>query len=78
MEPVDLTVDVQDLVIDGVPREVRVPVGNRTYGATENPDPRRNYWVLVDIGRGTVVEPGTLYPSPQGAVQEAWEREQPD
>ena len=78
MDAIDLTVDVQGLVVDGVPRDVRVPVGNRTYGVTESPDPRRPGWVLVDIERGTVVEPGTLYPSLQGAVQEAWEREQPD
>jgi hypothetical protein len=78
MEPIDLTADVRDLVVDGVPREVRVPVSNRTYGVTESPDPRRPGWVLVDVQRRTVLEPGVLYPSQQGAVQEAWEREQPD
>jgi hypothetical protein len=78
MEPVDLTVDVQDLVIDGVPREARVPVGNRTYGVTENPDPRRPGWVLLDVQRRTVVEPGVVYPAALAAAQAAWEREQPD
>ena len=61
----------------GADQEVLVPIGNRLYGATSNPG-RRPGWVLVDLHSLTVTEPGTVYPTPEAAVQVAWEREQPD
>ena len=69
--------DTRTLTIAGADREVLVPIGNRLYGATSNPG-RRPGWVLVDLYSLTVTEPGTVYPTPEAAVQEAWEREQPD
>ena len=65
------------LSIGGARRTVWVPVGNRLYGATANPGSRPR-WVLVEIRRLTLAEPGTLYSTQAAAIQAACEREQPD
>ena len=75
MEPIPT--DTRTLSIAGANRVVLVPIGNRLYGATSDPG-RRPGWVLVDLHSLTVTEPGTIYPTSEAAVQEAWEREQPD
>ena len=69
--------ETRSLRVAGARREVRVPIGNRLYGATSNPG-RRPGWVLVDIHRLVVVDPVTIYSTPEAAIQEAWEREQSD
>ena len=69
--------DTRALSIAGAQRNVWVPVGNRLYGVTSNPGLRPG-WVLIDLRRLVVVEPGTLYSTREAAIREAWEREQPD
>ena len=78
MEPIGVAVDVRELVIDGVLRRVMVPVGTRTYGATESPDWHRPLWILVDIRQRTILRLGTIHPGPGDAAYAAWMREHPE
>ena len=78
VEPTDpISTDARALSIAGAQGNVWVPVGNRLYGVTSNPGLRPG-WVLIDLRRLVVVEPGTLYSTREAAIREAWEREQPD